>query len=1413
MEISESSTLKQKPQMDYNFAIKAYRHKIRQLQKAIDEKIKEVEDITAEKDDLESTIQSVLHKLWSKEEQMHNERETSYKREQSLVDALKQEKARCEKLECLAQSLRDEKLTLHERVCQMEYQILIGKEETERWKRKSEEKQSEMDHTPLFEGFMKQLLDLLKVQNKRKPRKVLPSSHTIKENSSESNSCDESEEGGEISEGGLEVTLGSPSNNEELREKLENLWHMMNVTEISESQPDIRSDKQLLQQIIQAFMETKTKAVDQEYQNARYLEKLQEAQEAVCLVEGKIQRLRVAFDLYGEENGEIGSSSTAGEPQNIESLVGKIESTIARNKSMSEENENLKRLNVSQGEMLATAQKEIDNLKREQVQTLMELKQKRVKIEEIKFTTSKAINDKNEELEIMTEQLRRMQKCFHHPKHRTQKESASSSNLLKTKGHELAVPQNSCDEKGMALEVELRELQENFERVIKSNTDLEEYCEILKEKVDNSETEISFVVEEERNLRELLRQEERKEEKLKAVMKELYLEVQTRRTEGASQVASITVLQEKVKCLEREIDIKRQELQLERKNAKNAKETEHYLQSSLDKALAEILQIKAFYEKSLAKHREYQDRDERGEQQKYLVEQLQDLENILHNTTEKSASEVKESADVVDKLTKENRLLRQEVSECNKSSAKVNKTNEKMKALLQAMKEDLIEEMRAKKEAMKKKQELEVFLQRKKEKAHELEDRFHSAVVTEARDVEDTAENIVHEEDHHGSPSETGMHLHGKVRPSKCKGKKKLMPKALSRHFSSSSVKSKVDLPEDCGAQTHHNHNEALVSENKQLRSSLDILKKELQYDMHVRAKMVEQQHRLRDVLMAIEHDKESLEREVEALNAQLQRKERDLETCQTLRSELSEQVQKNVGETTEIKKSLNVLIEKIRHIQTKISGDIPFLTESVNEKDLQIRNLERTNQEWVNENASLLQNVQNLTERLGDEVALKVVALEEGRQLRDSLQKIVETKEIMRVAQFEICTVDESASPRILPLKENNEVRIILQEVLGEIELFRDEEFGRLKERLSSVSEEINALRDENEHFKSLLQDGAGDGLQIAEETISYLTEKLKFSQEKQKVLKETCVQDRVRVNEELEKVYQRYTEVKFAMKRKEEALAKYEERQAAFMSDNCQRQEELNRPEKLEATLEIERWKRKHEKLQENFNKECQWMREENNWLHTQLAEESSICEETKICKARLDESLREAEEKLKKMNRELDEHRKARTSLEETRVVLETRIACFQSENSELKSELTKERSAALQSLEALRNEYQASAKHLKRQQQEENNLLTKVHLLEKDKKKLEAELKQEQHMMAASLETFTGERSGLTEKIRQLRMSLEEEISRRLELEEKMQQIVNISVMEMEQNQTKVGRESASLFQLTRLRVNAGFLFNS
>lgn len=267
--------------------------------------------------------------------------------------------------------------------------------------------------------------------------------------------------------------------------------------------------------------------------------------------------------------------------------------------------------------------------------------------------------------------------------------------------------------------------------------------------------------------------------------------------------------------------------------------------------------------------------------------------------------------------------------------------------------------------------------------------------------------------------------------------------------------------------------------------------------------------------------------------------------------------------------------------------------------------------------------------------------------------------------------------------------------------------------------------------------------------------------------------------------------------MRSKEEALNRCQEMEEALMYENAQLQEEVGAVKErfavdgllllqiTEAKRETTGWKRKYQRLEEHFENEKKTLTEENLWLHRQLAEESSLCEEFRSSNLKHKHDLDRAEDGLKGLQRKLVERQETLASFEERRVALETKLACLQKANSDLQNELSKERFEADRNLQEVRNEFEAMVKELKRHQKEGSNMLTKVFLLENAKEKLEHELKEKERKMGISFESFAEERSRLTERVRDLRISLEDEVRRRLDLEEKMNQIVKISVTEKEQ----------------------------
>ena len=464
-------------------------------------------------------------------------------------------------------------------------------------------------------------------------------------------------------------------------------------------------------------------------------------------------------------------------------------------------------------------------------------------------------------------------------------------------------------------------------------------------------------------------------------------------------------------------------------------------------------------------------------------------------------------------------------------------------------------------------------------------------------------------------------------------------------------------------------------------------------------------------------------------------------------------------------------------------------------EKDKRVRKFEWTSEKVEKENADLVKTVAALKEQLENEVGLKEIAFDEGKQLRESLQTILESKEKRLLLYEPPLLIDNLNADMILPQFGKEEVRAILKEVLGEIECSKSEEVSSLKQKSVEQMEELASIRKDNEYLRNLVDVGAQEELQRTEERIAYLNGKLKISQERQETLRETAIKDRVQVNQEVERLHERYAELKIIIKGKEAALERCEEIEEVLMSENTQLQKEIEAlkerfvvdglspiTQKAETKRALEGWKRKCQRLQESFDRDNNHLQEENSWLHKQLLEESSLCEELRRCNTGLEESLKCAEEKVKEMHQKLEERQEALAYLEERRIVLETKIACLQKVNDDLQSELSKERSEAERNFMELKNEYTATSRDLKRHQQEGNNLVTKVFLLENAKEKLEQELAEKERNMVISLESFTEERSRLSEKVRDLRISLEEEVRRRIDLEEKIQQIVKISVME-------------------------------
>ena len=76
-------------EMDLASREKSYRRHFIKLQSLVVEKIKEVEEITAEKGELERSVQTALQKLWTKEEELHCQRASFFEREKCFIENLR----------------------------------------------------------------------------------------------------------------------------------------------------------------------------------------------------------------------------------------------------------------------------------------------------------------------------------------------------------------------------------------------------------------------------------------------------------------------------------------------------------------------------------------------------------------------------------------------------------------------------------------------------------------------------------------------------------------------------------------------------------------------------------------------------------------------------------------------------------------------------------------------------------------------------------------------------------------------------------------------------------------------------------------------------------------------------------------------------------------------------------------------------------------------------------------------------------------------------------------------------------------------------------------------------------------------------------------------------------------------------
>ena len=1413
-------------EMDLTFREKSYHRHFIKLQSLLVEKIKEVEEVRAEKEELERSVQTALQKLWAKEEELHCQRASSFEREKCFIENLRQESAHSEELEIQVQTLTNQKDMLQEQVFQLEHQLSMVKGETEKRKKELDRKLPELESTQeslkkMTAGLMGQIVDVMSVHNKQKSSVADVSTSTAEENGSDLSSSEHYNESGESLEDDLSAEVKMISLKEQyydlrkevksLISSIHDLWCKVNPNcnscEVGDQMEEV-DPRILLSEILQAFCKEKSMVTDLEEQNARQLKHLQEVQEAHCLTEGRVHRLWIKFCFY-EEKEDLQTAWTKGIPETTEEtddVLEKIESALSKNKSTLQESQELKRLNASQGKKMTDLKALVEKLREEHRQLSKELETKSAKLEETRLSTNKTIEDKDVEIEILKEQLQESEKNEEQLKLESENGNKYTGDalekLLQSKERAFEAYQKKHQKEEEARRDDIRDLREALERASRDKNDLQEYCELLKDDVEKSEILINSAEEDERSLKELLEQERKNGQKLYLTAKELYDEVNTRNHEASSQATTITVLQEKVRTLELELRTTVQDWQVDKKNLRNAKETEQYLQSSLQQAIRELFQLKTKYEEETDKGKEDMittGAPDEVEHQKALQQQFHELENLLHTALAKCWQDLEEYAARIEELSDKNKLLEKEVDEYKRSSLTSRRTNHKLKTLLSAVKDDLLEEIKAKRE-------LEALMVKSNEETEPSlrDDRGFDEESTTTISQLPSVDEARNSSDRLASPSDA--YLQGQKNVSKVKGFAKIrIPKAISKRFS---------LPSVSAISPRKERKVGPTTETIDQRNSLQTTEIERRIKLHEKSKMAEREQRLRDILMAVQRDKEELEQEVESLNDELQKTQMELQDYGNLKESLGEEINRNVRESMEMKKAVESIYGKTRRAHTMINKDLHRLLEILKEKDKRIRKCEWTSEKVEKENADLVKTVAALKEKLEDEVVLKEIAMDEGRQLRESLQTILDSKE-KRVLLYEPpLLINNLNADMILPQFGKEEVRAILKEVLGEIECSNSEEVSSLKQKSVKQMEELATIRKDNEYLRNLVDIGAQEELQRAEDRISYLDGQLKISQERQETLREAAIKDKVQVNQEVDRLYERYAELKIIIKGKEAALERCEEIEEVLMSENTHLQKEIETlkerfgvdgsspiTQKAEAKRALEGWKRKCQRLQESFDRENNHLQEENSWLHKQLLEESSLCEEMRRCNTGLEESFKGAEEKIKEMHQKLEERQEALAYLEERRVVLETKLACLQKVNDDLQSELSKERSEAEQNLMELKNEYAATSKDLKRHQQEGNNLVTKVFLLENAKQKLEQELKEKERKTMISLESFTEERGRLSEKVRDLRISLEEEVRRRLDLEEKMQQIVKISVMEKEKNRVRAVelKESSCLNQ--------------
>ena len=1431
--------------------IQGYQYDILRLKDMLEEKMKEAEDIIAEKEELEFNVQNALHKLWAKEEELHAHRKSSLEREKSLLDRLRKESTRSEGLELQVPSLTKQKDTLQKQVYWLEQQLSLIEGATQQRKRELENKLPEIEGNneclkKMTVKLMGQMADVLSGQNNHVSSAVNSSSCTsVEETSSELSSSEKCSEG--TKESTEQYDLGEQGNEKmnlkealysqrkdvkTLMSNIQDIWRKVNAdSKMHANEWLTRKDPGvLLDDIYEAYCRKKSNIVDLEEQNVRLQKHLHNIEEDFCTTEGRIQRIWVNISLNEEKDEEIHSGLPCAHLEETENALNNIERVLIKDKSILQENRDLKKLNASKDGKINDLQALVEKVRKEESEFAKELEVRNSKFEELKLSTNKIIQDKDVEIEILKEQLHEIE---------IKRGQFSTSNGLLNQGHskdeilenrlqrkerEFLTSKNKHEKEEMALRQQIQELQEALGRIKHGKDDLEEYCNFLKEDLEKFETRLTYATEEQNSLKESLVQAQRKEEKLFMVARELYDEFQIKRQENGSQETTIVSLYEKIKCLEVEIHTTNQERQVDKKNLKNAEETKQYLESSLQQALTELFEVKAKKDEEIPVEISQFHNVKQDDHREDLLSHLKEVKTFIHNDMQKSVQDLDKYATKFGELCEVNNSLKKEVNEYKNNSSTLQKANYKLKILLQAMKDDLLEELKAKKE-------MEVLLTRANETSEstlpEHDETFDQSTSSQVQEIP--------------LASSSGHTLHGKKKTAKRKSISKKIPKVISKHLSSNSLKfSRMEAKNDRGLEIAHVATSSQTTEadldkfrrretlryvkkipkviSKQLSSgSLKFLRKEAKKDRglevaHVstssqtieahldkstRTETLRHEKQLRSVVMTLQRDKEELSQNVESLQNELQKARTRLKKYGNLNESIRDNASRHVKEMAEMNKLLEAIYTRIEHDHGLITNDIQKLSAASETKAMQLQNLEQLSHRLQKDNVELTNEVAKLEEKLQDAMNVKEAALDEGRQLRVSLQTVLESKDKCLLPSESPLVINNLNTDVILPQLGKDEVRNILKDVLQEIELYNSDEVNRLKQSLAEQAEELLITREEIAYLKTLVDAGLHEELQKAEERIIHLKGQLKVCQERQKVLREAAMKEKVAANDELQILYERFAELKISMRSKEEALNRCQEMEEALMYENAQLQEEVGAVKErfavdgllllqiTEAKRETTGWKRKYQRLEEHFENEKKTLTEENLWLHRQLAEESSLCEEFRSSNLKHKHDLDRAEDGLKGLQRKLVERQETLASFEERRVALETKLACLQKANSDLQNELSKERFEADRNLQEVRNEFEATVKELKRHQKEGNNMLTKVFLLENAKEKLEHELKEKERKMGISFESFAEERSKLTERVRDLRISLEDEVRRRLDLEEKMNQIVKISVTEKEQ----------------------------